>query len=114
LYELKISKLFQEDTSSCYKYIKNNLEAPMAANNLRKEVKEKLDKISEKPTHRPLVNDRYLANLGYRLQQVKNYLIFYIIGEDDEHIKIVRYLYCKRDWINILKEINLEELFDES
>ena len=113
MYELKISKLFQEDTSSCYNYIKNTLEAPMAADNLRKEVKEKLDKISEKPTHRPLVSDKYLANLGYRLQQVKKYLIFYIIS-DDEHIKIVRYLYCKRDWIKILKEINLEELFHES
>jgi plasmid stabilization system protein ParE len=114
LYELKISKLFQEDTSSSYNYIKNKLKAPMAANNLRQEVKAKLDKISETPTHRPLVYDKYLANLGYRLQQIKNYLIFYIIGDDDKHVKIVRYLYCKRNWIEILKEINLEELFDES
>jgi plasmid stabilization system protein ParE len=82
----------------------------MAAKNLKNEVKEKLIYISKNPTHRPLVNDKYLASLGYRLISVKNYLIFYIIDDDDIHIKIVRFLYCKRDWINLLKEKTVEEM----
>jgi plasmid stabilization system protein ParE len=119
---LVISKLYKEDVLSTYNYIKNVLNAPMAAKNLKNEVKEKLIYISKNPTHRPLVYDKYLASLGYRLISVKNYLIFYIIepqpsrksGEgsplDDIHIKIVRFLYCKRDWINILKEKTIEEM----
>jgi len=86
----------------------------MAANNLKKEIKEKLFEISENPTHRPLVNDEYLANFGYRLKKVKNYLIFYIIGEDNKHIKIVRFLYGRRDWMSILKEKTIEEMFEEN
>jgi hypothetical protein len=101
----------------------------MAARNLKNEVKEKLIYISKNPTHRPLVYDKYLANLGYRLISVKNYLIFYIIepqpsrkssvepevrgsplDDDNIHIKIIRFLYCKRDWINILKEKTVEEM----
>ncbi len=101
---LIISKLYKEDTLSTYNYIKNVLNAPIAAKNLINEVKEKLIYISKNPTHRPLVYDKYLASLGYRLISVKNYLIFYIINDDNIHIKIVRFLYCKRDWINILKE----------
>jgi toxin ParE1/3/4 len=107
---LIISKLYKEDTLSTYNYIKNVLNAPMAAKKLINEVKEKLIHISKNPTHRPLVHDKYLAGLGYRLISVKNYLIFYIIGDDNIHIKIVRFLYGKRDWINILKEKTVEEM----
>jgi plasmid stabilization system protein ParE len=110
LYKLKISKLYKEDTSSCYNYIKHKLGAPMAANNLKIEIKEKINKIKENPKIRPLVQDKYLASLGYRLINVKNYMIFYSIGEDDKHIKIVRFLHNKRNWINILKEKTIEEM----
>lgn len=48
MYILKISKFYKDDTSSSYNYIKYNLEAPMAADNLKKEIKEKLNKIKEK------------------------------------------------------------------
>ena len=82
----------------------------MAADNLIKEIIKKLNKIKENPNIRPLVQDKYLASLGYRLINVKNYVIFYIIGNDNKHIKIIRFLYNKRNWINILKEITVEEM----
>jgi plasmid stabilization system protein ParE len=82
----------------------------MAAQKLINEVKEKLMYISKNPTHRPLVHDKHLASLGYRLISVKNYLIFYIINDDDGCIKIIRFLYGKRDWIQILKEKTVEEM----
>jgi len=108
---LIISRAYKEDTISAYNYIKNALNAPMAAQKLKNEVKQKLMYISKNPTHRPLVRDKYLASLGYRLISVKNYLIFYIIGDDDDsRIKIIRFLYGKRDWINILKEKTVEEM----
>ena len=110
MYRLIFSKLFQRDVDSSYNYIKDNLEAPMAANNLIKEILENLSKIKENPNRRPLVQDKYLASLGYRLINVKNYVIFYIIGNDDKHIKIIRFLYNKRNWINILKEKTIEEM----
>jgi toxin ParE1/3/4 len=81
----------------------------MAADRLIIEVKKKLIEVRNNPTHRPLVNDVYLANLGYRLKTVKNFILFYIIDNDNERIKIVRFVYGKRDWINILKETPLDE-----
>ena len=110
MYRLKISKLYREDTSFSYNYIKYKLEAPMAADNLKKEIKEKINTIKENPKIRPLVQDRYLASIGYRLINVKNYMIFYIIGEDDRHVKIIRFLYNKRNWVNILKETVIDEI----
>ena len=110
MYTLKFSKLYKQDIDSCFDYIKNTLEAPMAAENLIKEILEKLNKIKENPNIRALVQDKYLASLGYRLINVKNYMIFYIIGDDNKHIKIIRFLYSRRNWINILKEKTVEEM----
>ena len=108
MYRLRFSKLFKKDVDSSYNYIKNKLEAPMAADNLVKEIIESLNKIKENTNIRPLVQDEHLASLGYRLINVKNYAIFYIIGNDNSHIKIIRFLYNKRNWINILKEETIE------
>ena len=110
MYRLKFSKLYDTDVDSSYNYITCNLQAPMAAENLIKETILKLEKLKENPKIRPLVQDKYLAALGYRSMKVKNYLIFYIIGDDDKHVKIVRFLYGKRNWMNILKEENIEEI----
>jgi addiction module RelE/StbE family toxin len=110
VYRLTFSKLFKRDVDSSYNYIKNKLEAPMAADNLIKEIIETLNKIKENPDIRPLVQDKYLASLGYRLKNIKNYVIFYIIDNDNRHIKIIRFLYNKRNWINILKEKTIEEM----
>ena len=104
MYRLRFSKLYDSDVDSCYNYIRNRLEAPMAADNLIAEILEKLNRIKENPNSRPLVQDAYLASLGYRLINVKNYMIFYIIGDDDKHVKVVRFLYSKRNWTTILKE----------
>jgi plasmid stabilization system protein ParE len=110
MYRLRFSKLFKEDVDSSYNYIKNKLEAPMAAENLIKETLEKLNRIRENPHIRPLVQDKYLASLGYRSINVKNYTVFYIIGGDNKYINIIRFLYKKRNWINFLKENTIEEM----
>ena len=113
MYGLIFSKLYHSDLDESYNYISKKLESPMAADRLIIEVKKKLIEVKNNPTHRPLVNDEYLANLGYRIKIVKNYMIFYIIDDDNKHLKIVRFLYGKRDWMNILKEKTVEEIMKD-
>jgi plasmid stabilization system protein ParE len=103
MYGLIFSKLFDEDIDSTYQYIKSNLEAPMAAENLLKEVKQKLEYIKENPMGRPLLNDKVIASLKIRSIKAKNYVIYYIVNEEKQKIRLVRFLYNKRDWISILR-----------
>jgi len=111
MYNLIFSKILDDDIDSCYNYIKDTLEAPKAAENLMKEFYEKLNYIKENPYSRPLVYDKYLASLGIRAIKVKRYLLFYIIEENgSNNVNIITFMYNKRDWINILKEISLEEI----
>jgi len=109
MYELVFSKILDEDIDSCYNYINDNLEAPNAAEKLMKELYEKLNNIKKNPYSRPLVQDEYLASLGIRSIIIKNYLLFYYI-EDKKYINLVTFMYGRRDWINILKEIDYKNI----
>jgi len=111
MYNLIFSKIIDEDIDLCYNYIKDTLEAPMAAENLMKELYRKLDYIKEKPNSRPLVCDKILASMGIRSIKVKNHIIFYNIDtENKRNVNVISFMYNKRDWINILKEKSLREI----
>jgi len=110
MYRLRFSKLYREDVDSSYNYIKDKLEAPMAADNLIKEILEKIYIIKENPNFRPLVQDKYLASLGYRAINVKNYIMFYIISNDNKYVNVIRFLYKKRNWMNVLREETIDEI----
>ena len=107
MYELVFSKIIEEDIDSCYNYIKDILEAPMAAEKLMKELYEKLNYIKEKPFSRPFVHDDFLSSLGIRSIKVKNYVVFYYIedNKNKKFVNLVSFMYNKRDWANILKEM---------
>jgi plasmid stabilization system protein ParE len=114
MYKPIFSKIFYEDVNKCYKYINEMLEAPMAAEKLKIELLEKIEYIKEKPYSRPLVQDKYLAFLGLRSIKIKNYLLFFKIIEDEDtdekYINIFRFMYSKRDWVNIIKKESISEI----
>jgi len=112
MYELVFSKTMEEDIDSCYNYILYNLEAPVAAEKLMEELYVRLNYIKEKPYSRPFVNDEFLSSLGIRSIKVKNYLVFYYVEDSDtiKTINLVGFMYNKRDWINILKEIEIKSI----
>ncbi|GHV80845.1 hypothetical protein AGMMS49944_26360 [Spirochaetia bacterium] len=108
MYGLIFSKLFDDDIDSTYQYIKENLEASSnhrfaAAENLMKEVKQKLEYLKETPTVRPIIKDELIAALNLRAIKVKNYVVYYSVNEKKQTVRLVRFLYNKRDWINILR-----------
>lgn len=56
------------------------------------------------PTRYPLCNDALLRAWGIRFVPVKNYLLFYVVREAEGTVYIIRFLYAKRAWQNILRE----------
>ena len=102
MYKLSFTKSFREDVKSSVNYIKHVLQNPMAAQRLKDEIKNTNNKIKENPFAYPAVPNEYLASIGFRFTMVKNYMIFYIVG--NKNIHIIRFLYGHRDWINILEK----------
>ena len=102
MFVLIFSETVNNDIITSLKYIKDVLKAPMAAENHFNELKEKYKKLKENPYVRPLVRNKFLASKGIRFIMVKNYMLIYIINEKDKTVLLYRFMYAKRDWINIL------------
>jgi addiction module RelE/StbE family toxin len=94
----------EEDLISILEYISNILKAPSAAENLLNEIEEQTKILEENPFIFPLAKDEYLNKQGIRHIAVKNYVLFYTIEEDKEIISVIRIMYARRDWINLLRE----------
>jgi len=109
VFDLKFSETVNNDIISSLEYIKDVLEAPMAAENHYTELKDTYKKLKENPYRRPLVRNKFLASKGIRFIMVKNYMLIYTIDEKSNSVFLYRFMYGKRDWINILTN----ELRDE-
>jgi len=102
MFNLTFSEKINSDIVSTLKYISEVLEAPRTAENHYEELIKTYDKLQENPFRRPLVQNKYLATKGIRSINIKNYVLFYKINENYNTVFLYRFLYCRRDWINIL------------
>jgi toxin ParE1/3/4 len=109
MFTLVFSSKVNNDIVSSIGYIKDSLNAPMAAENHYKELIKTYKKLEENPYCRPLVRNKYLASLGIRLINVKNYILLYYVAEEKNEVFLYRFMYGRRDWINILTEDLSEE-----
>lgn len=61
------------------------------------------DKLAEYPEGHPLVGEELLGRMGIRITYFDNYNIFYYYDMQNDVVYIIRVLYNKVDWQNILK-----------
>jgi plasmid stabilization system protein ParE len=102
-YSLNITEAAEADILSTVKYIADIFKNPIAANNLLDEIEKYEEILGSTPNIYPFVIDEYLAKKGIKFVKIKNFLMFYTVEDDDKIVNIIRFLYGRRDWINILK-----------
>ena len=100
-YHLHITSVAQRDISQAADYIEFVLKNPKAADDLLEETDQKINALLPFPQEHPIVEDKLLDAWGIRFTQIKNYLAFYVIEENQ--VTVIRFLYAKSDWISILK-----------
>ena len=61
------------------------------------------DGYEETPNIYPNVPDDNLAIKGLKFAIIKNYLMFFTVDEDDKIVNVIRFLYIRRDWKNIIR-----------
>ncbi len=54
------------------------------------------------PTRHAVVADEELALQGIRKLIMNNYIVFYVVSEENATVTVVRILYGRRNWINLL------------
>lgn len=84
-------------------YIFVDLCIPQAAQEYPMAYLDAAEKLSEYPTGHPLVDDELLRSVGLRMTRFDNYNIFYYYDMQNDVVYIIRVLYNKVDWQNLLK-----------
>ena len=102
-YEVRITRAAENDLNEAADYIEFVLLNTQAADDLVDAVEETLPTLAQYAQRYALVDDPVLRAWGIRFVQIKNYLAFYTISEEEQKVYIVRFLYGKRNWISILK-----------
>lgn len=108
-YEIRITKAAEKDIKNAADYIERVLYNPQAADALLDAIETKVANLAEYPQQFSVVDDSVLKAWKIRFAQVRNYLIFYTVSEQDKRVDILRFLYGKRDWASILgQELSME------
>ena len=99
-YNIEYSKESKEDLIGIKQYIKYNLQEPETANKLISKIRKSIKTLKENPEIYAIIDDDIIRKLEIRKLIVDNYIIFYRIKNDST--EIVRIMYGRRNWINLL------------
>jgi plasmid stabilization system protein ParE len=109
MYTIKITRIADEDLLDVLRYISEKLKSPIAASNLLDLIEQKMAILEDSPFSCKIIDDEYFKKKEIRFLQVKNYLIFFRINIEKKEVSIIRILYARRDWVNILKDNEVKE-----
>lgn len=101
-YKLVVSKPAEKDLADILQYISKDLSAPKAASDFLDEVLKCYDNVSANPLMYALCDNDRLKNKKYRKAIIKNYIMFYRVDETSDTVYIMRFIYGRRDYINLL------------
>lgn len=101
-YKLKITTKASEDLDEIYAYIAGEINNETAALNLLDEIEKSILRLKEFPFSCSYVEDINLKEKGYRKLIVKNYITFYMVKEEDKKVVIMRVLYGRQNYQDIV------------
>ncbi len=84
-------------------YIFVDLNNPQASERIIDGILDAAESLKDFPGDHPLLDDELLCRMGLRMTRFDNYNIFYYYNEQQDIVYIIRVLYNKADWKNILK-----------
>ena len=99
-YNIEYSKESKQDLIGIKQYIKYNLQEPETANKLISKIRKEINALKDNPEIYAIIDDDIIKKLEIRKLIVDHYIIFYRIKDND--IQIVRIMYGRRNWINLL------------
>ena len=83
-------------------YITDILKAPQSARRVFLSIEAQVMSLDHMPMRHNVVKEEPYASLGVRLMPVENYNAFYIVDEQAHEVHVIRILYKRREWQNLL------------
>lgn len=105
-YEIIVTKAAKIDIENALDYIDFVLKNPEAAEILLFEIANNLTRLQQLPFAYPIIAENWYKSKQIRMFPVNNYLAFYFVdNNNNNNIVILRFLYKKRNWRNIIRQI---------
>ena len=101
-YSVQIGKLAERDIYEAVSYIKEILFQPESARRIYNEIKTQISLLSDFPQRFAVIAEEPYRSMGMRKTAAANYLIFYLIDEKDKTVSVVRVLYNRREWKDLI------------
>ncbi len=101
-YSINIGKLAERDMWEAVSYIQEVLFQPESAKRIYRAFKDQINSLSTMPERYAVIAEEPYTSMGLRKVNVENYLIFYIVNEKEKTVSIVRVLYGRREWHNLI------------
>ena len=99
-YEIAITETCMEEIDENCAYIEKVLKAEVAANRLRKKIKESIQKLKYSPKIYAKINKTDRMKRNYRRIVIDNYVIIYTIVKEYNTILISHMYYGGRNYLN--------------
>ncbi len=92
-YRVKIVPKAEEDLDDIFYYIALELNNKSAAEKMINLFSNKILRLQEFPFSCSLVEDDLLKDKGYRKLIIDNYIVFYIVNEEDQQVIVMHVFY---------------------
>jgi toxin ParE1/3/4 len=96
-YSLEYLPIAKSDMRGIAMYIAVELNAPLAAANLMREIRKKANKLLKMPyIYREYCGEPQNETV-YKPMPVKNYIVFYVVNEESKTVEVHRVIYASMD-----------------
>lgn len=101
-FNIQITEPAEKDLYEIGAYISKELLEPETAKKVISKIAKGINSLEDMPLRNALVADERLAYKGIRKIMMDSYIVFYIVTEENKTVTIIRILYSRRDWLNLL------------
>ena len=101
-YNVIIEEAARLDLIDILNYITNDFQEPIIAAKIGSAIVSEINSLREFPKRAHAISDEPYKTMGYRVTYAKNYAIFYKVIDSALEVRIMRVLYNRRNWQNIL------------
>ncbi len=103
-YIVEISETAEQDLENIILYIRYNLAGDIIADKYKILFKQELKNLENVAGSMPILNEELTGHKNIRKVNVRNYIVFYIVDEENSKALVLRIGHAFMDWEKYLKE----------
>ena len=101
---MEISETAEEDLENIISYLRDNLAGDIIADKYKILFKQKLKDLEEIAGSMPILDEGLTGHENIRKINVRNYIVFYIVDEENSKAVVLRIGHAFMDWEKYLKD----------